>query len=144
MLKLNKKSREAEQFQELLVIIRKILSEKDGCIRAKQDVFENHLKQILSEINELDEAIKHNSVEEINEELGHVLFDVLYLALLGEKSGKANLENVLKELNWSMKFRHPHVFEGVKADTIEDIKKLMKERKDTYHKMKKNKSLKLL
>ena len=40
-----------------------------------------------------------------------------------------------------MKFRHPHVFEGIKADTIEDVKKLMKERKDSYHEMKKNSTL---
>jgi tetrapyrrole methylase family protein / MazG family protein len=124
-----------KEFEELLSIIKKILSE-DGCVRAKQDKFDNHLKQIISEISELEIAIKNDDSSEINEELGHVLFDVLYLILLGEREGKVKLEKVLKELNWSMKFRHPHVFE-IKTNDIDDVKRLMKERKDSYHKMKK-------
>ena len=70
------------------------------------------------------------------------MFDVIYLAVLGEKKKKANLEKVFNELNWSMKFRHPHVFEGIKAGTIEEARQLKKERKEAYHKMKKEGQLK--
>ncbi|MCX6803214.1 MAG: hypothetical protein NTY48_01435 [Candidatus Diapherotrites archaeon] len=50
-------------------------------------------------MDELEEAIKLGDNDEINEELGHVLFDVIYLAILGEKKKKVNLEKVFKELN---------------------------------------------
>jgi len=132
-----------EQFEELVAIIRQILSDKNGCLAAKTSTFEKQILQIREELEELGEAIKQGDEGEINEELGHVLFDVIYLAILGEKKKRVNLEKVFKELNWSMKFRHPHVFEGVKADTIEEAKRLKKERKDTYHKMKKDGTLKI-
>ena len=124
-------------FEELLSIIRKILSEKEGCAISKQDTFKTQIKQLEEELAELKEAIEHDDKEEINEELGHVLFDVLYLSVIGEKQDKVNLGKTFKELNWSIKYRFPHVFEGIKCESIEDIKKLRKERKDAYHKMKK-------
>lgn len=66
-----------------------------------------------------------------------MLYDTLLLAMLGEKQEKLSLKKMFNELNWSMKFRHPHVFEGAKVETVEDVKRLKKERKDAYHKMKK-------
>ena len=128
-------------FEELVSIIRQVFSDKNGCIKAKQDTLENHLEQLREELKELKEATKLGDKAEINEELGHVLYDVIYFAILGERQGKVNLEKVFKEINWSMRFRHPHVFEGEKAETIEDVKRLKKERKDTYHKMKREKRL---
>lgn len=129
-------------FAELVEIVRRILSEKDGCLAAKTGTFEKQIMQIKSELEELEKAIKLNDDSEINEELGHVLFDIIYLAIFGEKNKKVNLEKVFKELNWSMKYRHPHVFEGITAGTIEEAKQLKKERKDAYHKMKKEGKLK--
>jgi uncharacterized protein YabN with tetrapyrrole methylase and pyrophosphatase domain len=127
-----------KEFDELLSIIKKILSDEKGCIISNKDTFETQLEQIREEICELEEAIKHDDKGEINEELGHVLFDIIYLAVLGEKQNKVDLENVFKELNWSIKYRFPHVFEGIKCDSVEEIKKLKKERKDSYHQMKKD------
>jgi tetrapyrrole methylase family protein / MazG family protein len=124
------------KLKKTIDIIERILS-KDGCLRAKSDRFENHLEQILSEIKELEIAIKNNDSSEINEEMGHVLFDVLYLIMLGERENKVCFEKVLDELNWSMKFRHPHVFDGIKVNSVDDVKRLMKERKDECHSNKK-------
>jgi tetrapyrrole methylase family protein / MazG family protein len=123
-------------FNELLSIIRTILSD-EGCPISKRDTFETQLNQIREELVELEEAISKDNKEEINEELGHVLFDVLYLGVLGENQDKVDLNKVFKELNWSIKYRFPHVFEGIKCETEEEIKNLRKERKDSYHKMKK-------
>jgi uncharacterized protein YabN with tetrapyrrole methylase and pyrophosphatase domain len=137
VLKNEEKNLLSKDFEELLQIVRKILSDEGGCFISNKDTFKTQLSQIREELTELEEAINHNDKEEINEELGHVLFDVIYLAIQGEKSKKVDLEKVFKELNWSMKYRFPHVFEGIKCETEEEIKKLRKERKDSYHKMKK-------
>lgn len=131
-----------KDFEELVSIIHQVFSEKNGCIKAKQDTIEKQINQLREEIEELAQATKANDIEEINEELGHVLYDTIYYAILGEKQGKVSLQRVFKELNWSMRFRHPHVFEGAKAETIEEVKRLKKERKDAYHKMKREKKLK--
>ena len=128
----------SKDFEELLLIIRKILSDENGCIISNKDTLDTQIEQIKDEVMELEKAMKENNKDETNEELGHVLFDVLYLAVLGEKKNKINLENVFKELNWSIKYRFPHVFEGIKCDSEEEIIKLRKERKDSYHKMKKD------
>ena len=132
-----RKQNPGKDFEELVSIIRKILSKKDGCIKAKQDTLKGALGQLQEELEELKKATEMDDKNEINEELGHVLYDTIYFAMLGEREGKVDLKKVFKELNWSMKFRHPHIFEGTKAETIEEVKRLKKERKDTYHKMKK-------
>ncbi len=121
---------------ELAEILSKVFSDKDGCIQTKNKTFEEQFQTLSGELKELEEAIKKDDSGEINEELGHVLYDTISLAMMGEKQGKVSIEKMFKELNWSMKFRHPHVFEGAKAETIEEVKRLKKERKDAYHKMK--------
>ncbi len=68
------------------------------------------MEQLREEFEELKEVTTLGDKAEINEELWHVLYYVIYFAVLGERQGKVDLEKVFKELNWSMRFRHPHVF----------------------------------
>ena len=55
------------------------------------------------------------------DELGDVLFQVYFLALLLEERGAGSLEGVADQLVEKLIRRHPHVFGDAEADTAEDV-----------------------
>jgi len=60
-----------KDFDELLSIIKKILSDEDGCIISNKDTFETQLEQIREEICELEVAINKDDKGEIVEMGNH-------------------------------------------------------------------------
>ena len=66
-------------------------------------------------------AIENEDIDNIIEELGDVLMQVMYQTNYGERTGYFNLEDVLETLNHKLRRRHPHVFDGVKVETVEEL-----------------------
>jgi uncharacterized protein YabN with tetrapyrrole methylase and pyrophosphatase domain len=58
----------------------------------------------------------------MTEELGDVLFQVVFLALLLEERGEADLAGVIDGLNEKLIRRHPHVFGDAQAETVADVR----------------------
>lgn len=92
-----------------------------GDIWAKQLTGEELLKYFQEELDELKEAYAKDDIDNIVEELGDLLMQLLYQTNVGEKEGIFSLEEVLENINKKMRRRHPHVFDGVKAETIEEV-----------------------
>lgn len=76
---------------------------------------------LKEETEELVEAIKADDIDNIIEELGDVLMQVVYQAKLGERQGFYAIEDVLEAINLKLRRRHPYVFDGVKAETPEEV-----------------------
>jgi uncharacterized protein YabN with tetrapyrrole methylase and pyrophosphatase domain len=64
------------------------------------------------------------------EELGDVLFQVVFLALLLEERGEADLASVIEGLNEKLIRRHPHVFGDSHAETVADVRAIWKRVKE--------------
>lgn len=79
---------------------------------------------LKEETAELIQAIENEDTENTIEELGDVLMQVLYHTGFGEREGYFTLEDVLTTLNKKLRRRHPHVFDGVEINTIEELDKL--------------------
>jgi len=60
------------------------------------------------------------------EELGDVLFQVVFLALLLEERGKGDLAQVIDGLNEKLVRRHPHVFGDERAETVAEVRAIWK------------------
>ncbi len=58
----------------------------------------------------------------MREELGDVLFQVVFLALLLEERGEGDLAGVIDDLNEKLIRRHPHVFGDETAETTADVR----------------------
>jgi uncharacterized protein YabN with tetrapyrrole methylase and pyrophosphatase domain len=80
----------------------------------------------LEEAAELADAANRGDDEEMLGELGDVLFQVVFLALLLEERGKGDLAEVVERLNAKLVRRHPHVFGDERAETIEDVRAIWK------------------
>ncbi len=78
---------------------------------------------LIEEMYELVEAIAADDGAAVLEELGDVLFQILFVAHLYEQSGRFSLDQVLEKIIAKMIHRHPHVFGAETAETAGDVKK---------------------
>lgn len=77
---------------------------------------------LIEEMYELVEAINAEDAEAVMEELGDVLFQVLFLAFLYEQSNRFSLQQVLEKIIGKMVHRHPHVFGSDMVETAGEVK----------------------
>lgn len=107
---------------------------ENGDVWAKEQSGKELLNYFQEELDELKEAYKNDDIENIVEELGDLIMQILYQTAVGEKEGLFSLEEVLSGINRKLRRRHPHVFDGVIANTPEEVdalwQKIKKEEKE--------------
>lgn len=92
-----------------------------GCPWDKEQTVESLCSYALEEMHELIDAVRNGTVAEQREELGDVLFIMLFMAWLRERDGAFSLADVLDE-NWlKMTGRHPHVFGDAQIANQEEL-----------------------
>jgi tetrapyrrole methylase family protein/MazG family protein len=94
---------------------------------------------VLEEAYEVVDAVERGSPEDVCQELGDLLFQILFLASLGEERGEFDFVDVIEKITEKMRGRHPHVFGEVKvnnaqevAENWQEIKKKEKEESDIF------------
>ncbi|MDR0880514.1 MAG: nucleoside triphosphate pyrophosphohydrolase [Clostridioides sp.] len=100
----------------------------DGCEWDKAQTHESLKPFIIEEAYELNNAVDNEDDEEMVEELGDVLLQVVLHAQIGKEEGYFDLRDVVKSVCKKMIHRHPHVFNvelGLKSSpqTWEKLKK---------------------
>lgn len=97
------------QFDTLRSII-KTLRGPDGCPWDRKQTHESLREYAIEEVYELVDAINRGNDEEIIEELGDVLLQVMLHSQIGEDNGYFTIDDVIKRISEKMIYRHPHVF----------------------------------
>ena len=128
---------ETDRLKEIVVRLRA----EDGC---PWDKVQTHASlkptcieeaaEVVSGINILDQT---GDPENLKEELGDLLLQVMFHAVIAEEEGLFTFEDVAKTVSEKMIRRHPHVFSGVQYDSDEgrhaaweEIKKAEKDGKE--------------
>ena len=94
---------------ELGQLIRALRGE-NGCPWDKKQTPESVGIYLIEEVFELVDAIESGNLEQIREELGDVLFHIVFIARMFEERGEFNLSEVARTITEKMIRRHPHVF----------------------------------
>ena len=100
-----------------------------GCPWDAEQTHETLLTYLIEETYELVDAVQSKDPQAIKEELGDVLYNVIFHADIAEANNEFNIHDVAKYMEDKMKSRHPHVFgneEEMKefaAETGEDVMK---------------------
>lgn len=76
---------------------------------------------LLEETYEVLDAIERGSSEDVCQELGDLLFQIIFLARLAEETGKFDLVEVIEKITEKMIKRHPHVFGSTRVNSAEDV-----------------------
>jgi tetrapyrrole methylase family protein / MazG family protein len=111
-------------YQELtdLLLLIKQLRAPDGCPWDRKQKPKDIGKYILEEAYEVIESLEANDQQAIAEELGDLLFQILFLAEMGEESGTYSLDGIMAGIRGKMIRRHPHIFGDIKVNTVEEVK----------------------
>lgn len=114
------KAKEKYNLDDLVDIV-KALRAPDGCPWDKVQTHESIRKDFIEEIYEAVEAIDDGDTEHLREELGDVLFQVVFHSVIETEKGHFGIDEVIDEVSKKMVLRHPHVFGDVSVDTTEDV-----------------------
>jgi MazG family protein len=76
---------------------------------------------VLEEAQEVAEAIDSGDPAKLEEELGDLLYQVYFHAMLGAEEGDYTLADVARGIREKLVRRHPHVFGDAHAETIADV-----------------------
>lgn len=109
-----------KEFDELLEVA-SILNSPSGCPWDLKQTFSSLKPFILEEAHEVIEAVDRNNTDEIIEELGDLLYTVIFYAKVAQKEGRFSIEHVLDSVRNKLIRRHPHVFSSLKLESEEEV-----------------------
>ena len=96
-------------FEDLKQIM-KTLRAEDGCPWDRAQDHDTLKKHLVEECAEVLEAIDNHDTENLCEELGDVLFQVMFHSEIEAERGNFNVDDVVNGICEKMIRRHPHVF----------------------------------
>jgi MazG family protein len=76
---------------------------------------------LLEEAYEVLDAIERGEPADVCQELGDLLFQIIFLVSLAEERGEFDLLEVVEQIAEKMRYRHPHVFGEVKVGSAEEV-----------------------
>ena len=115
-----KRRPEAEALEREMAMLDRLIG-PEGCPWDREQTVNTLCDYALEEMYELVEAVRNGSLAERREELGDVMFILLFMARLEQRDGNFSLADVLEENRHKMTSRHPHVFGDVEVDSQEEI-----------------------
>lgn len=95
---------------DLLYLMNRLRDPQDGCPWDLQQNFASIAPHTIEESYELADAIEQGNYQQIKEELGDVLFQVIFYTQLGKEQKQFDFFNVVDTLVQKLIRRHPHVF----------------------------------
>lgn len=99
-----------KQLDELLMIMARLRDPQQGCPWDLEQDFATIAPYTLEEAYEVAEAIQRNDPAGLRDELGDLLFQVVFHAQMAKEKGWFDFADVAAAINTKMVRRHPHVF----------------------------------
>ena len=93
-----------------------------GCPWDKKQTPRTMLIYLIEEMYELADAIESNRAEDVREELGDVLFHIVFIARLFQETDQFSIYDVAGEITDKMIRRHPHVFGTARVDNTDEVR----------------------
>lgn len=117
-----------QNFKELFNLVKK-LREPDGCPWDREQTIATLLTCLENEVTEVKEAIEKNDEENLKEELGDILFNMLMILNIAETEHGINFDEICKKTYDKMVERHTWIFGDDKAKTADEALALWKKNK---------------
>ena len=114
------------EMQRLLKIMAQLRDPQSGCPWDVKQTMESLTRYTIEEAYEVADAIANGDMHDIKDELGDLLFQVVFYAQIASESRAFSFDDVAKSISDKLVRRHPHVFanalasEGV-SDTNENV-----------------------
>jgi tetrapyrrole methylase family protein/MazG family protein len=104
-----------------LCLLAKLLRSEGGCPWDREQTHKSIRKDIIEETYEVIEAIDKEDPALMREELGDLLWQVVFHAELEREEGRSDMSDIIHDICSKLVHRHPHVFGTVVADTSDVV-----------------------
>ncbi len=111
------------EIQELLDIMQSLRHPETGCPWDKEQTFKTIAPYTIEEAYEVADAIETGDMDELRNELGDLLLQVVYHAQMASEEKYFDFSDVVACLNKKLIDRHPHVFGSMKINTADEQSK---------------------
>jgi ATP diphosphatase len=108
---MSKNDEKISQLSRLLEIMQQLRSPETGCPWDQQQNFESIVPHTIEETYEVADAIFSGNMQDIKDELGDLLFQIVFYAQLGKEQGDFDFEDIAQGISDKLVRRHPHVFD---------------------------------
>ena len=106
-------------YEDFLDIIAKLRA-PGGCPWDMEQTHESLKKCLIEEAGEVIEAIDNKDNENLCEELGDLLLQVVMHAQIAAEEGRFTMDDIIQGVSEKMVRRHPHVFGDAKVTSVEE------------------------
>ena len=106
---------------EKLIDVISTLRGENGCQWDKEQTHKSLRPNMLEEAYEAVEAMRTGNTDNLKEELGDVLLQVVLHAQIAKDEKEFDIEDVAKGISEKLIHRHPHVFGDVKVNSTQEI-----------------------
>lgn len=113
-------------FADFIAIMERLIA-PDGCPWDRIQTHESLKRYLIEECYETIDAIDNNDSENLCEELGDVMLQVVFHCVLAKKEGLFDIDDVISAVSEKMINRHRHIFGDVSADTPDEVLKSWEE-----------------
>lgn len=120
-----------KELQRLLEIMVRLRDPEHGCPWDRQQTFRSIAPYTVEEAYEVADAIEHDDMGALREELGDLLLQTVFHARMAEEQGHFDFEDVARSINTKLVARHPHVFGDTRFEDAEAQKRDWESRKRT-------------
>lgn len=108
---------------------------ENGCPWDKEQDFKSIIKYTIEEAYEVADAIENEDMDELKEELGDLLLQVIYYTQMASEDAIFDFDQVAQGVADKMISRHPHVFSdgtanAASAQNADDVKEIWEQQKD--------------
>ncbi len=117
---------EIEKLQE---IMRRLRDPQKGCPWDKEQNYRSIVRHTIEEAYEVADAIEREDYAALKDELGDLLFQVIYYCQFAAEENRFTLQGVIEDLCNKMIARHPHVFSALEIRDTEALNKHWEENK---------------
>ena len=94
----------------LVAIITMLRDKQHGCPWDLEQTIKSLLPYTLEEVYEVADAIENNDLVELEDELGDLLFQVIFYAQIAKEQGAFDFQDIAAAITNKLVRRHPHVF----------------------------------
>ena len=96
--------------EDLKVLMARLRDPETGCPWDARQTFKSLVPHTLEEAHEVADAIERENHADLKDELGDLLFQVIFYAQIGAEEGQFSFDSVVDNLVRKLVRRHPHVF----------------------------------
>ena len=127
---------QSHNIEILLNIMSKLRDPDGGCPWDLQQDFDSIVPHTLEEAYEVADCIERADLLELKDELGDLLFQIIFYAQLGKEQQLFNFDDIVAAICDKLVRRHPHVFANSEVFSEEQLKANWEEQKATERKQK--------